>query len=142
MMAAAQRAPWQNPRIVMTLALVFLAGAAAGALSMSFGLHEKLHRPATAPPLNRAGNTAENHTDARTETLNKFRTQLDLDGTQTQKLGLVLDDYSQYYKSLEDQLDDLRSTGKTRIMQILNPAQRAKFAKMMDQLAPELQTAK
>lgn len=133
MMAAAQRAPWQNPRIVMTLTLVFLAGAAAGALSMSFGLHDKLHRAVAAPVPSRE--------TAREETLNKFRAQLDLDGAQTQKLGLVLDDYSQYYQSLEDQLDDLRATGKTRIMQILNADQRAKFEKMMNDLAPELAPA-
>jgi len=121
---------------VTTLALVFLAGAAAGALSMSFGLHEKLHHTAAGPAP--TARPAPVPTTARQETLNKFRSQLDLDGAQTEKLGLVLDDYSQYYRSLEDQLDDLRATGKTRIMQILNADQRAKFEKMMNQLAPEL----
>ena len=60
----------------------------------------------------------------------------------TEKLALVLDDYRQYYQSLQDQLDDLRSTGKTRIMQILNPEQRDKFEKMMTDLAPQLTGAK
>ncbi|MGH9558059.1 MAG: hypothetical protein ACRD30_02385 [Bryobacteraceae bacterium] len=132
MMAAAPRAPWQNPRIVTTLALVFLAGAAAGALSMSMGLHEKLHHVAEA----------RSRAATREAVLNRFQSQLDLDGAQTQKLGMVLDDYSQYYESLQDQLDDLRATGKTRIMQILNANQRAKFEKMMNQLAPDLAPAK
>ena len=57
---------------------------------------------------------------------------------QTEKLALVLDDYRQYYQSLQEQLDDLRATGKTRIMQILNPEQRDKFEKMMTDLAPQL----
>jgi hypothetical protein len=70
--------------------------------------------------------------------LQKFRTELDLSGAQTEKLGLVLDDYSQYYQSLQDQLDDLRATGKTRILQILNNDQRAKFERMMADLAPQL----
>ena len=59
MMAAAERAPWQNPRILTILMLVFVAGAAAGALVMQLGLHDALHRtsvprgvfPHTAAPV-------------------------------------------------------------------------------------------
>jgi len=115
-----------NPRILTTLMLVFLAGAASGALSMRL-----IHHPA---PVNAQPN--------REAVLNRFRTQLDLDGAQVQKLSLLLDDYSQYYESLQEQLDDLRSTGKTRIMQILNPQQREKFEKMMTDLAPQLSGGK
>jgi hypothetical protein len=127
MMVAAERAPWQNPRILFTLLLVFLAGASTGALSMRMGLHEKLHRTASAPSI-----------ESRAALLQKFQTELGLSGQQTEKLALVLDDYSQYYESLEEQLDDLRATGKTRILQILNPDQRAKFQKVMTDLTPEL----
>jgi hypothetical protein len=129
MMVVAERAPWQNPRIVSTLMLVFLAGAATGALSMRLGLHDKLHRSA-APVTPKDAN--------RDAILSRFKTQLDLSSPQAAKLALVLDDYSQYYQSLEDQLDDLRATGKTRIMAILNPEQREKFEKMMTDLAPQL----
>jgi hypothetical protein len=144
MMVAENRAPWQNPRILTILMLVFVAGAATGALMMRFGLHEVLHRasglqgvfsrasvPPPAPP---APAHAINH-DA---VLNRFQTELGLSAPQTQKLALVLDDYSQYYQSLQEQLDDLRATGKTRIMQILDTDQRAKFEKMMTDLAPQL----
>ncbi len=140
MTATAQRAPWQNPRILTTLTLVFLAGAASGALVMQFGLHEMLHRTTptitaqtvavkTAPPAHAPGHDAM---------LVKFQTELGLSGDQTAKLALVLDDYSQYYQSLQDQLDDLRATGKNRIMLILDPGQREKFEKMMNDLAPQL----
>jgi hypothetical protein len=122
MTTASERAPWLNPRILTTLMLVFLAGAATGALSMRL-----VHHPA---PVNAQQN--------REAVLDRFRTQLGLDGAQVQKLSLLLDDYGQYYESLQEQLDDLRSTGKTRIMQILNPAQREKFEKMMNDLAPQL----
>jgi hypothetical protein len=128
MMAAADRAPWQNPRILFTLMLVFLAGASTGALSMRMGLHEKLHRTASAP----------SRESARAALLQKFQTELGLTGQQTEKLALVLDDYTQYYESLQEQLDDLRATGKTRILQILDPDQRAKFQKVMTDLTPEL----
>lgn len=128
MMVAAERAAWQNPRILSTLMLVFLAGAATGALSMRLGLRDKLHRSTSVTPQ-----------DAnRDAILNRFKSQLDLSGQQTEQLGLVLDDFGQYYQSLEEQLDDLRATGKTRIVAILNPQQRAKFEKMMADLAPQL----
>jgi len=71
--------------------------------------------------------------------LQRFKAELDLSGDQSEKLGMVLDDYRQYYQSLQDQLDDLRSTGKTRILAILNPQQRDRFEKMMNDLAPQLE---
>src|SRR5438105_2472906 len=111
MMAAVERrAPWQNARILSTLLLVFLAGASTGALSMRLGLHEKLHRTVAAAP-------REPNRDA---VLQRFKTELDLSGAQAEGIALVLEDYRQYYRSLQDQLDDLRATGKTRILQILN----------------------
>ena len=127
MMAAAERAPWQNPRIVTTLMLVFLAGAATGALVMKVGARDLSHRT-------RAAARSPQHTQA----LQEFKTRLDLSDAQTQKLALLLDDYSQYYESVEEQLDDLRATGKTRIMAILNPQQREKFEKMLPELVPQL----
>jgi Spy/CpxP family protein refolding chaperone len=130
MMVAVERAPWQNPRILSTLMLVFLAGAGAGALSMRLGLHDKLHRSAAA-----------NSQMSREAVLSNFRTKLDLSGEQAQQIGLVLEDYRLYYQSLQDQLDDLRSTGKNRILAVLNPDQREKFEKMMAELAPQLTPA-
>ena len=69
----------------------------------------------------------------------RFKTELNLSGDQTDKIAMVLDDYRQYYQSLQDQLDDVRSTGKTRIMQILDERQRAKFEKIMGNLQPVLE---
>lgn len=126
MMVAADRAPWMNPRILTTLLLVFLAGATTGALSMRL-----IHHPTTVSAA-----------PTREVVLNRFKTELDLDGAQVQKLSLLLDDYGQYYESLQEQLDDLRATGKTRIMQILNPQQREKFERMMNDLAPQLAGSK
>jgi hypothetical protein len=131
MMVAVDRAPWQNPRIVSTLMLVFLAGAATGALSMRFGLHDQLHRDQSR----RSGQAGPENREA---ILNRFKSELNLSGPQTEKLALVLDDYRQYYQSLQEQMEDLRATGKTGIMQILDPDQRVKFQKMMNDLAPQL----
>jgi hypothetical protein len=118
-----------NPRIVSTLLLVFLAGAATGMLGMRYGLHTRLH------PVAAASTPRESNREA---VLQDFKTKLDLSPQQTDQIALVLQDYSHYYESLQDQLDDLRSTGLSRIQQILQPDQREKFEKMRTELAPQL----
>ena len=50
MTLAPGHAPWREPRILSTLFLVFLAGAASGALSMHFGLNNKLRRVVSIAP--------------------------------------------------------------------------------------------
>jgi Spy/CpxP family protein refolding chaperone len=121
---ASERAPWQNPRIFSTLLLVFLAGGATGAVSMKFGLHQILHK--SSAPTSKEG------------VLQKFKTDLNLTPAQTQKISLILDDYQHYYQSVQDQQDDIRATGKMRILQELDPAQRDKFQKLMGEIPPQL----
>jgi hypothetical protein len=123
----------RNPKVIFTLLFVFLAGAAVGALSMSFGLHDRLHGAAaangrTAPP------TAPNAN--REAVLKRFQSELDLSPEQTTQIAVVLDDYRNYFESLREQLDDVRSSGKTRILEILNPDQREKFAKIANEWVP------
>jgi len=118
-----------NPRIASTLLLVFLAGAAVGMLGMKYGLHDRLHRVAAAAPARESSHDAM---------LQDFKTKLDLSAEQTDQISVVLQDYSHYYESLQDQLDDLRSTGLSRILQILQPGQREKFQKMRAELVPQL----
>lgn len=123
-----------NPKVAVTLVLVFLAGAAVGALTMQMGLHERLHRTvsaATLPVIRKASSS-----DALVE---RFKTELNLSADQTDKIAMVLADYREYYHSLEDQLEDVRSTGKSRIMQILDQQQRTKFEKIMGDLQPQLE---
>ncbi|MSV34852.1 MAG: hypothetical protein EXQ47_04545 [Bryobacterales bacterium] len=123
----------KNPKIIGTLVLVFLAGAAAGALGMQLGLHERLHRAVAAASVKPARRVAAN--DAL---MQRFKTELNLSGEQTEKLAMVLGDYRHYYESLQDQLDDVRSTGKKRILQILDQDQRARFERIMGDLQPQL----
>ncbi len=123
----------KNPKVISTLVFVFLAGAATGALSMRLGLHEKLHRTATAAASRGAVNPG------RDALLQRFNTELNLSGDQTTQIAAVLDDYRHYYQSLQDEIDDIRATGRLRIMQILEPGQREKFDKMMSELQPQLE---
>ena len=125
----------KNPKIIGTLILVFLAGAAAGALVMQLGLHERLHRTvsaSTAQPVHKA-------TDANDALVQRFKTELNLSGDQTEKLAMVLGDYRLYYQNLQEQLDDVLATGKTRILQILDKDQRAKFERIMGYLQPQME---
>ena len=119
-----------NPRIVMTLAGVFLAGIGTGMLGMRYGLHDQIHRvaaPVVAAPADQEA------------VLERFHKELKLSPEQTEKLAAVLSDYQHYYQAvqgqieemrLRDQIDDLRATGKNKILEILNADQRAKFEKM------------
>jgi trans-aconitate methyltransferase len=126
----------KNPKVIGTLALVFLAGAAVGALVMQMGLHERLHRTVSAATATTPAVSKASTNDAMVQ---RFKTELNLSADQTIKIAMVLSDYREYYKSLQDQLDDVRSTGKTRIMQILDDQQRAKFEKIMGNLQPQLE---
>ncbi|HVO98831.1 MAG TPA: hypothetical protein VMT15_12225 [Bryobacteraceae bacterium] len=122
--AGNRQATWHNPRIFSTLLFVFLAGAATGAVTMKLGLHDFLHRSTPVA--------------SKEDVLQKFRTELNLTPQQTDKISLVLDDYRHYYQSVQEQLDDIRATGKMRILQELDPAQREKFSKMMGEIPPQL----
>ncbi len=123
-----------NPRIVMTLSAVFLAGVATGMLGMRYGLHDQIHQVAEAAPMAKAEPVPNQEA-----LLEKYRIELNLSSEQTQKLAVVLNDYQHYYQAvqeqieemrLRDQIDDLRATGKNRILEILNADQRAKFEHM------------
>jgi len=117
-----------NPRIALTLAGVFLAGVGTGMLGMRYGLHGLLHPQAIT-------SEAPN----QDEVLARFRKELNLTPEQTDKLAVILTDYQRFYQNvqeqieqmrLRDQIDDLRATGKSRILEILDENQRAKFEKM------------
>jgi hypothetical protein len=132
MMAATMVRPaWQNPRVVTTIMLVFLAGAASGALSMQFGLHSRLHHALSTPA----------PVPGREALLQRFNSELGLSQDQSQKISVVLADYTQYIQSLQDQLDDMRATGRAQILEILNPDQKERFKKIMSELEPGLDEA-
>jgi len=103
-----------NPKVasVTVLVLVFLCGAAAGALAMHLGWHSRLHQPRFDSP---AG---------RTVYFEHLRRQLDLTPAQAEQMQSILDDFWQYYRTV-------LSDSKTRIEQILTPEQRGKFERLL-----------
>lgn len=123
-MIDAERASWQNPRVLTTLLLVFITGALAGALSMRLGLHERLHPSG-------AGLSSPNNSRAF---LDKCTKELNLSPDQTRKMQAVLDDYKSYYQNVQDQYEEVRATGKIRILQILDDKQKARFEKLLTEM--------
>ena len=126
-MFAADRASWQNPRILALLLLIFLCGALAGAITVRTGLHERLHRNASASYW-RDSKDAEFSYD-------HLKKELNLTPDQSERLKTILDDFVKYHDDLEAQIEDVRATGRNRIVQILTPEQRAQFERMSQQLS-------
>jgi Spy/CpxP family protein refolding chaperone len=122
-MLASDRPTWQNPRILTTLVLVFLAGAMAGAIGMQLGLHRELRR-----------GTAYWRGDKEAFSYDLLKRELNLTPDQSERLKTILDDFAKYHDDLEVQIDDVRATGRNRIVQMLTPEQRKRFEKLSDQL--------
>ena len=113
-----------NARVVTTLLLVFLAGGISGALTVRYGL-----------PVARANRSGPSLKMGNKEIfLQRFKKELQLTPDQVRDVSAALEDFNMYYQSLQDQLEDVRSTGKNRILQILTPDQRVKFERMLTEL--------
>jgi len=122
----AGRASWQNPRILALLLLIFLCGALAGAITARAGLHERLHRNASLPYWK----------DGRQEfSYETLRKELNLTPDQSERLKTILDDFVKYHDDLEAQIEDVRATGRNRIIQMLTPEQRKRFEQLSQQLS-------
>lgn len=111
---------WRNPRILLTLTLVFLCGVVVGAMGMRYGVHGVV--PKAGPYWKEGGKEIS---------LQRFRRELDLTAEQAGQMEAVLDDFVLYYQTLQTQMDEVRASGKDRIVRILNPEQRKRFEKMV-----------
>lgn len=114
------RAPWANPRILYTLLAVFLSGAAAGALAMRLSTPPERHK---GGPWWREG--------GREISLQRFKNELELTPDQTVEMERVLDDFMMFYQTLQAQMEDVRATGKQRILRILKDDQKQRFEKLI-----------
>jgi hypothetical protein len=97
--------------LCISFALVFLTGAVSGALLMKV----KPHQPNIESRRGHFGNAFE---------MQHLRKELSLNDEQARQLSMILDDVAKYY-------DNVLSDGQTRVMQILDEAQKAKFQKML-----------
>ena len=96
----------------VVILLVFLAGAATGAVGMRTTLHrDARHLPAWAD-------------GGKAIVMDKWKRELDLTDDQVPKIETILDDFARYY-------DNFLGEGHERIVQVLNPEQRRRFEKMV-----------
>ena len=125
-MAGVNRVTWKNPRLVLALSLIFLCGAIAGAITMGTVFR---HWPAGLP---RPGLSWKE--SGKEISLQRFRKELNLTAPQADQLETILDDFMMYYQMLQSQMDEVRATGKGRILRILNDDQKRKFERMLSDL--------
>jgi Spy/CpxP family protein refolding chaperone len=105
-----------DPRVatVVALVLVFLCGAAAGAVAMNLGAHKVMHQPAFDTP---AG---------KVRFFQRMQKELDLTPAQSEQMQSILNDLWQYYRSF-------LSDSKLRVEQLLNDQQRQKFERLLQE---------
>lgn len=108
-----------DARIVcaVTLALVFLCGAAAGAVAMNLGGHALLHQPGFDTAAGKA------------LYFERMQRDLNLTPAQAEQMQSTLNDFWQYYRTV-------LSDGRLRVEQILNEEQRKKFERMLQENQP------
>ncbi len=109
-----------DPKVAcaITLTLVFLCGAAAGAVAMNFGVvHNRLHQPSF--------DTAA----GRELYFSRMKRELNLTPVQQEQMESILNDFWQYYRTV-------LSESKTKVEQILNDDQRRKFERMLQERQP------
>lgn len=119
-MTPTQTASWQKRRVLFPLFVVFLCGVIAGAL----GAHRFMHHSPPEPSWKESGKEI---------TLKRLTKELNLTPAQSEQMETILDDFFTYYHTLQAQLDDVRASGKQRIVRVLNEEQRQRFEKLMNE---------
>lgn len=108
-----------DPKVVcvVTLSLVFLCGAAAGAVVMNLGVHSRQRQPAFDTPAGKSAYFA------------RVEKELGLTPQQAEQMRSVLNDMWQYYRIV-------MSDSKARVDQILTVDQRRKFDRLLSEHQP------
>ena len=108
-----------DPKVacMVTLTLVFLCGAAAGAVAMNFGAHNLLHQPS----FDTAG--------GRELYFSRMKRELNLTSAQQEQMESILNDFWQYYRTV-------LSESKIKVEQILDEEQRRKFERILQERQP------
>ena len=115
---------WKNPQILLTLSLVFVCGALAGAV-----IYKLVSQPVSAKQV-----VASWKDSTKDQTLTHLKKELQLTPEQAAEIETALDDFSLYYQMLHSQMEEVMATSKSRIDQVLNEAQRKKFSRIMAEL--------
>ena len=116
-MLQSDEASWSNPKVLLTLAIIFLCGAAFGSVLTRTYIHKRIDEKRTIAM-----------------SLQNLKTELKLTPAQEKIVTRELDDYVKYYQNIEEERQDVREVGKKRIIEVLTPEQRKRFNELFDQL--------
>jgi Na+-transporting NADH:ubiquinone oxidoreductase subunit NqrF len=108
----------------MMLLMVFVCGGLVGAITMRSGIHDRMHRASGAYWKD----------DKVAFSYDRLKKDLNLMAAQSDRLKTILDDFVKYNEDLQSQIEDVRATGKNRIVQILSPEQKKRFEELCNQL--------
>ncbi len=112
---------WSNPRVLSTLALVFLCGSVLGAAAARTYIHSRWASQTQGTPAIEK---------ARHVGLGALKTKLNLTPVQERVVTKVLDDYGKFYQNIEDEREDVAEYGRRQILEVLTPEQRTRFNEM------------
>jgi hypothetical protein len=119
-------AGWSNPRVLTIFAVIFLCGAAVGAVATRSFLHRRI-------PLSEVhGVPIEN---ARRFGLQHLKEELNLTPDQENAIMRELDDYGKYYQNIEEERQDVAEHGRQHILDVLNSQQKKRFNEIFDSKA-------
>lgn len=118
---------WRNPKVLRVLLLVFVAGGLTGAVT--FRVARMIFRREVVAAAPNAPSLRD-----KEKAMAMLQRELSLTEAQSLQVGLILDDYKRYYGNIQDQVEEIRATGKGKILKVLDPQQRAKFEKLAEGL--------
>ncbi len=115
-MLQSDEASWSNPKVLVTLVVIFLCGAAFGSVLTRGYIHKKIDEKQSIAI-----------------SLQNLKTELKLTPAQEKIVTKELDDYVKYYQNIQEEREDIAAVGKKRIFDVLTPEQKIRFNQLFDQ---------
>ena len=112
-MLQSDEASWSNPKVLITLVVIFLCGAAFGSVLTRSYIHKRID-------------------EGRSISLQNLKAELNLTPEQERVITKELDDYVKYYQNIQEQRDDVAAVGRRHILDVLTPEQKKRFNEIFD----------
>jgi Spy/CpxP family protein refolding chaperone len=116
------RVTWSHPKVITALLVVFLAGAASGAIALRTLSRNTL-----------TGKAKAMRSMDRKELMDYFRREMDLNDNQRQRVESLLEDHFKMLQMLGAQTEEVRVHGRESIAKLLTGEQRKKFEGLMSE---------
>lgn len=117
-----ERVSWSHPKVIAALLVVFLAGAASGAIAFRAISRNTL-----------TGKAKAMRSMDRKELMDYFRREMALSEDQRQRVESLLEDHFKMLQMLGAQTEEVRVHGRESIAKLLSEEQRRKFENLMSE---------